>query len=132
MTALPPLVRIGRILGLLVALTLLPLAGRSAAQPSSAPLLDGSWRTLTFTATKFTAAITVRLQIKAAAASADGPTRPAAGQADGCPEPGGDEHQLTVVVASRGVDRKRELRTTLANVTDVRADSSADLVWSGA
>lgn len=39
---------------------------------------------------------------------------------------------MVVVVASRGVDRKRELRTTLANVTDVRADSSADLVWSGA
>ena len=116
MTALPPLVRIGRILGLLVALTLLPLAGRSAAQPSSAPLLDGSWRTLTFTATKFTAAITVRLQIKAAAASADGPTRPAAGQADGCPEPGGDEHQLTVVVALRGpaMDNRYEERIWFA------------------
>ena len=112
MTALPPLVRIGRILGLLVALTLLPLAGRSATQPSSAPPMDGSWRALTFTATKFTAAITVRLHLEAAAASADGPTRPAAGQADGCPEPGGDEQQLTVVVASRGpaMDNRYEER----------------------
>ena len=38
---------------------------------------------------------------------------------------------MVVVVASCGLDRKRELRTTLANVTDVRATSTADLVWSG-
>jgi hypothetical protein len=102
MSSLSPCVRLVRALVLLVALVLPAFAGRAAEpDPALAPPGHG-WHELTFTATRFTAALTVRLLIEPVLADAEGANRPAAGRADGCAEPVADEQQLTVVLSSRG------------------------------
>ena len=102
MICLSPCVRLVRALVLLVALVLPASAGRAAEpDPALAPPGHG-WRELTFTATRFTATLSVRLRIEPVVADAEGANRPAAGRADGCGEPGEDEQQLTVVLSSRG------------------------------
>ena len=102
MICLSPCVRLVRALVLLVALVLPASAGRAAEpDPALAPPGHG-WRELTFTATRFTATLSVRLRIEPVVADAEGANRPAAGRADGCGEPAADEQQLTVVLSSRG------------------------------
>ena len=102
MSSLPPFLRLGRALVLLAALVLPASTGRTAEPAPPVPPVDGGWRELTFTATRFTAALTVRLRLEPVVADAEGANRPAAGRADGCGEPGEDEQQLTVVLSSRG------------------------------
>ena len=102
MSSLPPFLRLGRALVLLAALVLPASTGRTAAPAPPVPPVDGGWRELTFTATRFTAALTVRLRLEPIVADAEGANRPAAGRADGCGEPAADEQQLTVVLSSRG------------------------------
>lgn len=102
MSSLPPFLRLGRALVLLAALVLPASTGRTAEPAPPVPPVDGGWRELTFTATRFTAALSVRLRLEPVVADAEGANRPAAGRADGCGEPGEDEQQLTVVLSSRG------------------------------
>ena len=102
MSSLPPFLRLGRALVLLAALVLPASTGRTAEPAPPVPPVDGGWRELTFTATRFTAALSVRLRLEPVVADAEGANRPAAGRADGCGEPAADEQQLTVVLSSRG------------------------------
>ena len=82
MICLSPCVRLVRALVLLVALVLPASAGRAAEpDPALAPPGHG-WRELTFTATRFTAALSVRLRIEPVVADAEGANRPAAGFPD--------------------------------------------------